>query len=624
MSNNNSSASSPVFAASGPLGCSASHSQIIQESRRRSSAYGVNVHADVSLDLQISPDILRKENALLLGAADPVLEHLSSSFSALYNDSIFILANSDAVILSVQNSHVLDKAVEITDVAPGVDWSESRRGTNALGTALVAAQSMLIGRGEHYLERLENYSCSSVLLNDVGGEIMGVLALARKGALPTGKDSLLTLALTASYIERRLFINSQAGSIILAVHNNPLYLDSPWQGLLSLDANSRVLALNDTCCELFGVQRKDVLGPPYTTFLRGRPPSLSNLTRGLSGTIKTVRGNFTYRILALPEAGSELRSRSVKDQHKDTYLLTGCSDLERNLLLAKRAFNNDLPILLLGETGTGKEVVARTLHAQSPRADKPFVAVNCAAIPEGLIESELFGYKDGAFTGARRGGMVGRLEQANGGTLFLDEIGDMPVDLQGRLLRVLQERLFSPLGAAQEQPLDVGLICATHQDLKQQIANNCFREDLYYRINGVRIQLPALRDRNDVMALCRFFLTRENLSHVQISEALEQLLSEYHWPGNIRQLEMVVRVIAAVIEPGQKLLEVTDLPDSLLEELRAEEEAGSGLSIRDKEEELIRRAMAEHEGNVSAAARELGVSRATLYRKIKQLNLDEA
>jgi transcriptional regulator of acetoin/glycerol metabolism len=252
------------------------------------------------------------------------------------------------------------------------------------------------------------------------------------------------------------------------------------------------------------------------------------------------------------------------------------------------------------------------------RCDKPFVAVNCAAIPEGLIESELFGYREGAFTGSRRGGMIGRLQQAHGGTLFLDEIGDMPLALQARLLRVLQDRKVAPLGAGEEQDIDVALICATHRDLKRLVEEKHFREDLFYRVNGISVMLPALRERDDFSALVARLLARLDAPTMLLHDDLNRLLGGYHWPGNIRQLEMVLRTALAMREPGDTVLTLDHLPDSMLDELSATERPQSG-SIRENELELIRQSLDSHQGNVSAAADALGISRATLYRKLKQL-----
>jgi transcriptional regulator with PAS, ATPase and Fis domain len=286
--------------------------------------------------------------------------------------------------------------------------------------------------------------------------------------------------------------------------------------------------------------------------------------------------------------------------------------------MARQGLANQLPVLLLGETGTGKEVIARALHMAGSRCDKPFVAVNCAAIPEGLIESELFGYREGAFTGSRRGGMVGRLQQAHGGTLFLDEIGDMPLALQARLLRVLQDRKVAPLGAGEEQDIDVALICATHRDLKRLVQDKHFREDLFYRVNGISVMLPALREREDFTALVGRLLARLDAPNVVLHDDLNRLLEGYHWPGNIRQLEMVLRTALAMREPGETVLTLDHLPDSMLDDLNAGERPQAG-SIRENQLEMIRQSLDSHQGNVSAAADALGISRATLYRKLKQL-----
>ena len=294
-----------------------------------------------------------------------------------------------------------------------------------------------------------------------------------------------------------------------------------WQGLLSVSADGYIVAVNAGKCALFGLTREELLGQASEVLIRKGILTFGKTTKGVTGVFKNRRGSFFYKVLQAPRV--ELRDVSVVPSRQEStgYVTARNTKFEKNLLLTQRGFSKDLPVLLLGETGSGKEVIARELHNKSPRANQPFIAVNCAAIPEGLIESELFGYKEGAFTGARLGGMIGRLQQANGGTLFLDEIGDMPQELQARLLRVLQERQFSPLGAAQEQSLDIGLICATHRDLRQHVAERNFREDLYYRINGISLRLPALRERNDLADLCRFFLKREGREKVSFSPELQ-------------------------------------------------------------------------------------------------------
>ncbi|HNG80081.1 MAG TPA: sigma 54-interacting transcriptional regulator, partial [Burkholderiaceae bacterium] len=234
----------------------------------------------------------------------------------------------------------------------------------------------------------------------------------------------------------------------------------------------------------------------------------------------------------------------------------------------RRVLNRDIPILILGETGTGKELLARAIHQDSERAKQPFVAVNCASIPETLIEAELFGYEEGAFTGARRKGAVGKIVQANGGTLFLDEIGDMPIGLQAHLLRVLQERQVTPLGSSKPVAVDVTLVCATHRNLREMIDQKTFREDLYYRLNGLAVRLPPLRERSDLMALVERILERESSGRrLRLDPEVVRLFQAYQWPGNVRQLFNVLRT-ATVMAAGEAVITRDHLSDDFLEDAR--------------------------------------------------------
>lgn len=274
-------------------------------------------------------------------------------------------------------------------------------------------------------------------------------------------------------------------------------------------------------------------------------------------------------------------------------------------------------MLIQGETGAGKEVFARQLHQASARRDKPFVALNCAAIPESLIESELFGYVGGAFTGAAAKGMRGLLQQADGGTLFLDEIGDMPLGLQTRLLRVLAEGEVAPLGAARRQAVDIQVICATHRDLAALVAAGGFREDLYFRLGGARFELPPLRERSDRLALIRRILDEETAHcgvRIELGEAALECLLGYRWPGNVRQLRHVLRYACALC--GGATLQLADLPAELRGERRTPAsacESGGG-----PERDALLDALVRHRWKPMAAARELGISRATLYRRVRR------
>jgi transcriptional regulator with PAS, ATPase and Fis domain len=329
-------------------------------------------------------------------------------------------------------------------------------------------------------------------------------------------------------------------------------------------------------------------------------------------------------------------------------LRTGDPKIDAVVEKVRKVIDRDIPILILGETGTGKELLANAVHCASPRAAKPFVAVNCAAIPEGLIESELFGYEEGAFTGARRKGSIGRIAQASGGTLFLDEIGDMPASLQGRLLRVLQERIVVPLGSMKSYPVDIAVICATHQQIRELVSSGRFREDLYFRINGLTVSLPPLRARTDFDALVNVLLLQLGGPQAPtLAPEVRDLFRRHPWPGNLRQLSYLLRTALVMAEGGPTILR-EHLPDDFIEDM---DQASMSTKFQDEPREqivtsrnapytpspastsrnpgpstgrlqdfalqAIQNSIARNFGNISAAARELGISRCTLYRKLK-------
>ncbi|EJM22281.1 transcriptional activator of acetoin/glycerol metabolism [Pseudomonas sp. GM18] len=596
----------------------------IDASWRRSLSHGVHFNAkhELALESSASLDVLLASNRLLIDAAMPAIDYLAERQG---KEGLIILANSDATILAVEGRADRLKGSGLQDITLGACWSEAARGTNALGTALVEARPTMIDCGEHYLDRLTDFSCTSVPIYCPQGDILGVLDLTREGPLGRAHDSTALLAMAVSQIESRVFNASYPDQIVLAFHSRRQYLESPWQGLLAVSLGGQILAVSAQACQLLHAERSALVGRRCEEFLGvDGLQLLSRLHQGGVGSLQTAKGEFFYKTLRAPQRSINVSSTArtpakTAKPHPDLESLAGSnSRYARALRMARQGLANELPVLLLGETGTGKEVVARALHMAGARCDKPFVAVNCAAIPEGLIESELFGYREGAFTGSRRGGMIGRLQQAHGGTLFLDEIGDMPLALQARLLRVLQDRKVAPLGAGEEQDIDVALICATHRDLKRLVEDKHFREDLFYRVNGISVMLPALRERDDFSGLVGRLLARLDAPTVVLHDDLSRLLGGYHWPGNIRQLEMVLRTALAMREPGETVLTLDHLPDSMLDELTAGERSQSG-SIREHELELIRQSLETHQGNVSAAADALGISRATLYRKLKQL-----
>ena len=292
--------------------------------------------------------------------------------------------------------------------------------------------------------------------------------------------------------------------------------------------------------------------------------------------------------------------------------------------------DHDIALVISGETGTGKEVFARALHRASSRSEGPFVPVNCAAIPENLIESELFGYGRGAFTGARKEGMRGKIAQSDGGTLFLDEIGDMPLALQTRLLRVLEDRVVAPLGSEDAIEVDLKVISATHRSIEDLVADGRFREDLYYRLNGMTLCLPPLRMRSDRSELIKRALTLESnaLTNATIAPSALRALEAYHWPGNIRQLRNVLRTACALSEDS--VIGLADLPPQLMAMAApssTEREASTSVpeqagTLAAAERDALIQALDGCRWNITRTAQFLGMSRNTLYRKLRKHDIE--
>ena len=291
----------------------------------------------------------------------------------------------------------------------------------------------------------------------------------------------------------------------------------------------------------------------------------------------------------------------------------------------------DIPVLLTGETGTGKEVMAKALHTNSLRYDKPFVSINCAAIPFELLESELFGYMDGAFTGAKRGGKKGKFQLANGGTIFLDEIGDMPSSMQAKLLRVLQEKEIEPLGSEKSIPLDVRVVAATRQDLEAKMKDGSFREDLYYRLSIFNIHIPPLRERGgDSLELAEFFLDELNhkyKTYKTFSKAVKAYFLKYQWPGNVREVNNVVQSAYAI--STENIIDINDIPARMLQQEKPainldKNKKSLGQMVDDYEKEVILELLKKHKGNCLEAAKEAGIHKSNFYRKLQKYGIKPA
>jgi transcriptional regulator of acetoin/glycerol metabolism len=392
------------------------------------------------------------------------------------------------------------------------------------------------------------------------------------------------------------------------------------EGLLAFDGEGRIRAVNQSAINLLGCAREQLLGQPVEAFFDIRLDDLLGRATPQPATswpLRTRQGRALFAALRgqprnLPRPIPLAPSKPARPG-----ICLGDAALQNDFRRALRVYERDVPLLINGETGSGKEAFARALHEASSRADKPFVALNCAAIPETLIESELFGYRGGSFTGARKEGMRGKLQQADGGTLFLDEIGDMPLALQTRLLRVLEERQVVPIGG---EPLavDVRIISATHRELEERVQSGGFREDLFYRLNGLVLDLPPLRERSDKPELLLHLLGEEARGeHIQLADDARQALLDYHWPGNVRQLRNVLRTLAALCEDG--VVRLVDLPRDVLRAVPAATVAEAQANpLDDAERSALLNALDSQRWHMTRTAEQLGISRNTLYRKLRK------
>ena len=622
----------------------------------------------------------RERSAELLHQASGLMEHVFEQIRA--TGSMVILADVEGMIIhSLGDPDFVDRANRVA-LQPGASWHECARGTNAIGTALAERAAVEVFGKEHFYDRNGFLTCTAAPVFDASGQVAGVLDIS-SDYRNHQRHTLGLVRLSVQLLEKRLFEARFAGQTIVAFHLRPEYLGSLQEGLIAIDESGCVLGANQIAREWLNAVSCGAQGISFGTLFRGRfgsfleratPASTSvhgihklelrdggalhlqlRGVRHVAG-VKSVETKPTKPASLVPAPDDGPCARSGGNVTLEC-LDTGDERLHLALERARRVAGKDIPLLIQGESGVGKELFAQAFHNSGPRARGAFVALNCAAIPENLIESELFGYVGGAFTGARREGAIGKIQQASGGTLFLDEIGDMPLGMQARLLRVLQERSVTPIGSLKSIPVDISLVCATHRNLRESVARGAFREDLYYRVNGLTVTLPALRQRSDIRGLVRNVLAVENCESgtgdIEIGEEVMRFFEQYPWPGNIRQLQNVIRVALALLDANERVIRAVHLPEELFaedavscaEELDGEcaeapvlrsrarvpmpgrslpESAAGGVpaagrSLDEIELEAIAVVMRETGGNVSAAARRLGVSRNTLYRKLGRM-----
>ncbi|WP_338759933.1 sigma-54-dependent Fis family transcriptional regulator [Massilia sp. METH4] len=580
-----------------------------------------------------------------MGVARVGMEQMHKRVSGLG----YVLLLTDAAGVTVDYIGNDAQAVELkrAGLYLGAEWSERSAGTCAVGTCVTEQTALTCHQADHFDPTHIPLTCSAAPLFDPEGKFLAVLDLSALASPPSKKSQHLALHLTMMYaqlIEDANFLRHFQDRAILRLGTTWALVEVSGEIMLAYDEAGNVVGANTGARRLFHDAPGGIVGRALGDLFELAPADLHQLLRFQAGERSIVArggGEMFYASVRPPRQRPAARrlpaepEGAVPASHPELDRLAGDDGAMRRLLdQAKRLVNRKLNILIHGETGTGKEVVARALHGSSNRAARPFVAVNCGAIPESLIESELFGYTAGTFTGGRAKGMKGVILQSDGGTLFLDEIGDMPLHLQTRLLRVLSEREVLPLGADRPVPLDLTVIAASHRDLRNLISDGTFREDLYYRLCGATLHLPPLRQREDRRYLIERVLAEEAEllgRDAQLSTDAMRALLCFAWPGNIRQLRNVLRYALAITDGD--LVMHADLP----QELTGQFGAGLGASppapppaASDTEDEdgarlvppaALQAALARHKWNVTRAASELGLARATVYRYMRKFGI---
>jgi sigma-54 dependent transcriptional regulator, acetoin dehydrogenase operon transcriptional activator AcoR len=592
----------------------------IYDSWMRCISFGLDTLRPPSPEF-VSPAILRQEQrrcSLVRGLALAEMHTLHQQIAG--SNFLIAFANADGLLLDIISDSSFSDASNAASIRPGTVWTERICGTNGLGTAAHLKRAIVVHGRDHFFSRYNNLTCVAAPIFAPDGELTGILD-ASSDCMSRQAHTQALVAMAATQIENGLFREHHRGNILIAFHNRGEYLHTLSAGLLAVDNEGRILAANRAAGILLhglpaspGRRFADVFRTKFSTFVdEGRRKERQRLEDEVgSQFIATIENT---RQFSMVRGGS---TPPPPPKAIATQFVSADPAIAGIVRRVESAATRKMPILIRGETGTGKEQLARHAHAASRRSGE-FVAVNCAALPESLIEAELFGYSEGAFTGAKKGGSAGFFKEADGGTLFLDEIGDMPVALQAVLLRFLDDWTVRPVGGA-KRLVDVLLVSATNANLDESIAKGRFRSDLLFRLNTLEVTLPPLHERSDFADIARHLMRKIDPS-ADFTESAIDRLAELEWDGNIRELRNVLSRLS-LGGPGSLIDEAAVevvVGHSCTERLAREGPNNHGLrnDLHEIQRAHVLTAYAETGNNISRTARRLGVSRNTIYRTLR-------
>lgn len=664
---------------------------VVSESWKRCSSFGVNSRLHKAHKVLSEEELFKMRiDAELRDIAQPIINDLAETIAGTKH--VAFLCNSKGQIVEVVGDVDVQERASLNNLIVGADWSEEGAGTNAIGTAIKHEGPVQIFSAEHYCEGWHCWTCTATpIIDPISKKIIGVLDLTG----PWNSYQRHTLALVvaqAKAIERSLLEKELIGQQKLTNRYIDICGEATKDGLIVIDMRGRVIRLNEQAAKRLNIDPGKVVGQTVTDFPElshafseiiqlGEPnteresfimdnrtgqkirlisktmtennkflgalitlPSLSLFRKGEGSSTDTDNALINEEVDLINNKGrrtakvifraAEVETRSNAARYNFPSILGKSEIFLKSIDMAKRAALNEATVLVQGESGTGKELVAQAIHLASKRTMGPFIAINCGALPKELVGSELFGYADGAFTGANKGGNPGKFELAKGGTIFFDEIGEMPLDQQVNLLRVLQEKEVTRIGGRKTIPIDVRIIAASNKNLSEEVKKGNFREDLYYRLNVINITLPPLRKRReDITLLVHNFLdkARKELGRpgLRINYEALRILEAYDWPGNVRELRNVIeRTVQMIyddnITPESLPPEIIEMvgnktePVITINEIE-QNESVTDLSIVERyERDILLNAVKQCNDNMTKAAAQLNMARSTLYRKLKR------
>ncbi|EIQ1513153.1 sigma-54-dependent Fis family transcriptional regulator [Vibrio parahaemolyticus] len=553
-------------------------------------------------DIRVTPATLQDRRHQLNFLLETVTQFALPLFNQLFahSDSRLILTDADGVIIgSWGQPKFREKLTEIA-LSSGACWQEKVKGTNAIGTAIIEAKPVSVIGDQHFIQHHRFISCSANPIFDHLGHLIGVLDITSEQKKHDFSTQVLVQNMVQQ-VENQLLNLIPQGHIRVDLACEKGLLNSGWQGIIIANEDGQILAHNQVASQLLAQQ--NVIGQSLDDIL----------------SIQSANHPFVFKTKPLTD--KKVKSRSVTASNDLHY---GDSTVEHCWQQANRVIDKDISLLILGETGVGKNEFVKALHKNSQQKTGPLVSVNCGALPKDLVESELFGYVAGAFTGANSKGYQGKIRQAHKGILFLDEIADLPLEAQSRLLHVLQDKTVLPVGSNQSVQVDTQIIAATHKDLDSLVSEGLFRQDLYYRLNGLIIELPRFEERDDKQQLIENIHRRHAKSEQQLCPHLLSLLLSYSWPGNLRELDSLIKV-SALMAQGEETLELAHVPTHLSKKLSQAQDVKTAaeptLKLRATVEDKLLKTYQANQGNISKTSRMLGVSRNTIYRKLKSLGI---